>query len=240
MTTIHGLNRDKGLDLVLHTPGGDGAATESIVDYLRKMFANNVRAIVPQLSMSGGTMIALSCKSIVMGKQSSLGPIDPQIRGVPAHGAIEEFLQAFRETKDDPSKIPIWQARIAQYPPAFIGECQKAIEWSYEMVRKWLLTGMFREEVDRNQLQEVERRVTNIIKEFGDHALTKSHTRHIPLQKCKEMGLKIETMEDDQDLQEAILTLHHITMRTLTDTPAIKIVENHEGKAYILSRLPGV
>jgi ClpP class serine protease len=41
MTTIHGLNRDKGLDLVLHTPGGDGAATESLVDYLRKMFANH-------------------------------------------------------------------------------------------------------------------------------------------------------------------------------------------------------
>lgn len=35
-------------------------------------------------------MIALSCKSIVMGKQSSLGPIDPQIKGVSAHGAIED------------------------------------------------------------------------------------------------------------------------------------------------------
>ena len=108
------------------------------------------------------------------------------------------------------------------------------------MVKEWLLTGMFKEEVDKNQRQEVEQRINNIIKEFGDHALTKSHTRHIPLQKCKEMGLRIETMEDDQDLQEAILTLHHITMRTLTDTPAMKIVENHEGKAYILSRIPGV
>ena len=154
---------------------------------------------------------------------------------MPAHGAIEEFLEAFSETKDDPSKIPIWQARIAQYSPAFIGECHKAIEWSYEIVKEWLLNGMFREEIDNNQRLEVEQRINNIIKEFGDHVLTKSHARHISLQKCKDMNLKIESMEDDQDLQEAILTLHHITMRTLTDTPALKIVENHEAKAYILT-----
>src|SRR5262245_41726919 len=34
MTTIHKMDRKKGLDLVLHTPGGDVAATESLVDYL--------------------------------------------------------------------------------------------------------------------------------------------------------------------------------------------------------------
>lgn len=40
-------------------------------------------------------------------------------------------------------------------------------------------------------------------------------------------------MEDNQDLREAILTLHHITMRTITDTPTVKIVENQQKKAYI-------
>lgn len=77
MTCIHGLDRNKGLDLVLHTPGGTMAATESIVDYLRSMFGTNIRAVIPQLAMSGGTMIACSCKEIVMGKHSSLGPLDP-------------------------------------------------------------------------------------------------------------------------------------------------------------------
>lgn len=32
MTAIHDLDRTKGLDLVLHTPGGDLAATESLVE----------------------------------------------------------------------------------------------------------------------------------------------------------------------------------------------------------------
>ena len=32
MAAIHGMDRRKGLDLFLHTPGGDLAATESLVD----------------------------------------------------------------------------------------------------------------------------------------------------------------------------------------------------------------
>jgi ClpP class serine protease len=48
MTVIHGLDRSKGLDLILHTPGGETAATESIVEYLHSMFGDNIRAIVSQ------------------------------------------------------------------------------------------------------------------------------------------------------------------------------------------------
>lgn len=90
MLGIHQLDRTKGLDLILHTPGGGVAATESLVDYLRQMFGRDIRAIVPQMAMSAGTMIACSCKSIVMGKHSNLGPVDPQFMGFPAIGVIEE------------------------------------------------------------------------------------------------------------------------------------------------------
>ena len=40
MSTIQDMDRDKGLDLILHTPGGDVAATESLIDYLTTMFDN--------------------------------------------------------------------------------------------------------------------------------------------------------------------------------------------------------
>lgn len=74
MNAICGMDRSRGLDLVLHAPGGDLAATEAIVSYLRDCFGNDICAIVPQLAMSAGTMMACSCKEIVMGRQSSLGP----------------------------------------------------------------------------------------------------------------------------------------------------------------------
>lgn len=97
MSVIYKLDRSKGLDLILHTPGGDTAATESIVHYLRSMFGTDIRAIVPQISMSAGTMIVCACKEIIMGKHSNLGPIDPQFNGIPCHGVIEEFDRAKRE-----------------------------------------------------------------------------------------------------------------------------------------------
>ena len=107
MTAVHKLDSSKGLDLILHTPGGEVAATESIIDYLTKKF-DDIRVIVPQLAMSGGTMIACASNKIVMGKQSSLGPIDPQFNGLPAHGILEEFKQAHEGIKKDNSKIALW------------------------------------------------------------------------------------------------------------------------------------
>ncbi|MEI2760727.1 SDH family Clp fold serine proteinase [Methanothrix soehngenii] len=104
MTVTHKLDRSKGLDRILHTPGGETAATESLVDYLRSMWGTNVRAIIPQLAMSAGTMIACSCNEIIMGKQSSLGPIDPQFKGIPAHGVVEEFIRAHTEIRADPEQ----------------------------------------------------------------------------------------------------------------------------------------
>ena len=61
MQVVHRLDKSKGLDLILHTPGGQIAATESIVTYLKSIFGNDIRAFIPQLAMSAGTMIALSC-----------------------------------------------------------------------------------------------------------------------------------------------------------------------------------
>jgi membrane-bound ClpP family serine protease len=229
MTVIHKLDRSKGLDLILHTPGGDTAATESIVDYLYSMFGNDIRAIVPQLAMSAGTMIACSCKEIIMGQQSSLGPIDPQFGGIPAHGIVEEFKRAYAEIKADPVKAAIWQPIVAKYNPTLVGECEKAIDWSEKMVEYWLCRNMLSTEFDNKTI------INNIIKELGDHAVNKSHARHLSMNKCKEIGLKIIEMETDQELQDLILSVHHICIHTLGATNAFKIIENHEGIAFIQS-----
>lgn len=229
MTVIHKLDRSKGLDLILHTPGGETAATESIVDYLHSMFGNNIRAIVPQLAMSAGTMIACSCKEIIMGQQSSLGPIDPQFGGIPAHAIVEEFKRAYNEIKADPVKAAVWQPIVAKYNPTLIGECEKAIDWSEKMVENWLDSNMLSTEPDKKKI------IDNIIKELGDHAVNKSHARHLSMKKCKDIGLKIIEMESDHELQDLILSIHHICIHTLGATNAFKIIENQDGIAFIQS-----
>lgn len=229
MNCIHQLDKTKGLDLILHTPGGDAAATESLVDYLRSIFGSNIRAIIPQLAMSAGTMIACACKEIVMGKHSSLGPIDPQIGGIPAHGIVEEFQRAFNEIKADGNKAAVWQPIIHKYPPTIVGECEKALEWSNQMVREWLRSGM----LSGLPTAEVDTLIGTILGELGDHALTKSHARHLSYEKCKQIGLKVIALEDDPTLQDAVLSVHYSAIHTLTTTPAYKLIENHDGIAFI-------
>lgn len=226
MSVIYQLDRRKGLDLVLHTPGGDTAATESLVDYLHSMFTD-IRAIVPQLALSAGTMVACASREIIMGKHSSLGPIDPQINGIPAHGILEEFCRAKEEILKDPATVPLWQPIITKYPPTLIGECEKAIAWCNEMTRDWLLRGMF------NGIKEARSAVCKIVTELADHSVTKTHARHLSAEHCRNIGLKVMKLEDDHKLQKAVLSLHHSCIHTLGSTSAFKLIENHNGIAFI-------
>jgi hypothetical protein len=227
MTTINKLDVSKGLDLVLHTPGGDTAATESIVEYLWQIFQGNIRCFVPQMAMSAGTMIACSCKEIWMGKQSSLGPVDPQFGGIPAHGVIEEFTRAYNEIVNDPRTIPVWQPVIAKYGPAFIGECEKAVKWSTSLVIEWLGRNMLAGDPQKDQI------IQNIVTELIDHSVSYAHNRHLSITKCKEIGLIVKELESDQKLQDKVLSVHHIYSHTLNSTAAFKIIENHLSTAYI-------
>src|SRR6266446_6579275 len=109
-------------------------------------FGTNIRAIVPQISMSGGTMIVLAGREIVMGHHSNLGPIDPQIGGRPAIAILEEFERARNEIAANPSNAFLWQPILQQYPPTLLSQAQHAIQWSQEIGRKTLVDGMFKDD----------------------------------------------------------------------------------------------
>ena len=232
MNAVHGLNRAKGLDLFLHTPGGDFAATESMVHYLRQIFGTNIRCFIPQLAMSGGTMMACACKEIFMGKESNIGPIDPQFGGIPAHGVIAEFQEAIDAIKKDPSSIPIWQVIIGKYHPTFVGECRNAIVLASEIVKNWLETGMFEGDA------AAAKKAAGVVNKLNNHSDTKMHARHIHAEEAKSFGLKITMLEEDDQLQDLVLTVHHAYMHTFSAAPAVKIVENHLGHAVVNNAAP--
>lgn len=76
--------------------------------------------------------------------------------------------------------------------------------------------------------------VDNIMRELGDHSVSLAHNRHLSSEKCKEIGLKVFQLESDQQLQDKVLSVHHIYFHTLSSTPAFKIIENQNGMAFIL------
>jgi len=84
---------------------------------------------------------------------------------------------------------------------------------------------------DAKRAEKIER----IVEELTNHALSLSHARHLSPATCVEMGLKVDMLEDDQRLQDAVLSLHHAYMLTMSQTAAFKIIENHKGAAFIKS-----
>jgi ClpP class serine protease len=155
MLCIHELDRTKGLDLILHTPGGNVAATESLVVCLRQMFGNDIRAIVPQIAMSAGTMIACSCKEIVMAKHSSLGPVDPHFNGIPAVGVLEEIKKAYEQIAENISYVHVWNPILSQLPPSFVQQCEWAVERSKSFLQETLKENMFSDLPDRARRRAV-------------------------------------------------------------------------------------
>jgi hypothetical protein len=227
MSVVPGLDRDLGLDLLLQTPGGDMAATETLVVYLRQSFGTDIRVIIPQIAMSAGTVISCAAKEIVMGAHSNLGPFDPQIGPIAAHAVTEEFERAGREMSEDASKAMLWQPILQKYDIGLVTKAERAIEMADIVVRDSLQSGMFAGEPD------AEARAEQVVESLGSYAVTKMHARHVDRPKARAIGLKITDLEDDPDLEEAVLSLHFACLVTFELTNAIKIIENHAGTAVV-------
>ena len=221
------------LDLILHSPGGSPGAAEGIVAYLRSRFSH-IRVIVPQLAMSAATMISCAADEIMMGKHSFLGPTDPQLllgtplgtRQIPAQAVLDQFDKAQRECSD-PAKLSAWLPMLSQYGPDLLAQCETALELSRELVSTWLAKYMFRHRDDR---AEFARTVSDWL---SDHKQFKSHSRHLSRSDLSERGLSVLSLEDDEQLQDLGLSVFHAATHAFAATPAVKIVENHAGRAFI-------
>ena len=146
MAAVHGLDCRKGLLLILHTPGGMAEAAQTIVDYLRSKFSA-IDALIPTYSMSAGTMIALGCDRIIMGRQSQLGPTDPQLllgdRSFSAHSLVEQFEEAKADISNNPALAHAWAPVLGAFGPALLQEARKSISYGETLVRNWLKQYMF-------------------------------------------------------------------------------------------------
>jgi len=152
--------------LIIHTPGGLALASTQIANALVK-HKGPVRVIIPHYAMSGGTLIALAADEIIMDPNAVLGPVDPQLQGIPAASVIKVLEKKELKDIDDQTII---MADIAE----------KAIKQMVSYV-KWLLTenGMDEEKAERIALE----------------LATGKYTHDFPLgvEKLRELGLNIST-----------------------------------------------
>jgi ClpP class serine protease len=235
MATLYGMQWEKGLTLLLHTPGGLTNAAETVVEYLYQKF-QYIEVIIPTFAMSAGTMISLAANKIIMGRQSQLGPIDPQMplsnRFVSAQSVVDQFEEAKEEILKDPKVAPVWYPILQSIGPALIQEAKNAIGYSQRMVENWMKLRMFKADEHR------EKKAKQIAKFFRDASVHLSHGRRISREEAKKQGVIVEELENNQNLQEAVLSAYHLITLAFEKSPATKLIESNHDRRWIKNWIP--
>jgi len=243
MNALYGASTDKGLNLILHTPGGVPNAVESIVEYLHSKFSY-IEVIVPYLAMSGGAMISLASNLLVLGRQSQLGPIDPQIAiGNKTHSARairEGFSQAKEDIESDTKLAHLWAPILQNMGPSLIVEADKALSYSKELVINWLKKRMFSDNDDGRKNKIVNDIGAYFTAEETEHGSIHTHGQRIGIQKLQDLGMQVEMLENGQDLQTAVLTAYHLMTLIFETTTSAKFITSNNGKMWAKQHLSQV
>lgn len=235
MTGLNGLNSEKKearkLLLLIHSNGGSLEATEKIVSYLRSKY-HHITAVVPRTAMSAATLLCCACDEIIMGKQSAIGPIDPQINGIPAHAILTEFEKAEKDIAVRPEAAPIWLERIKNLPFGILTMCEVTNKLSKEKAISWLTSFMFKGELEA---EDKSKAIAEWLGSFQNH---NTHGHPISIVEAQKHGLKVKALEDDSKLQDLVLSVFHAAMITFAMTSCIKMVENQNGLGRYLGFRP--
>ena len=229
---------ERGLVRILHTPGLNPNAVESIVEYLHAKF-DRIEVVVPYLAMSGGAMISLAGDLLLLGKQSQLGPIDPQFivdnEVYSAREIQEAFARAREHIESDTRLAHLWAPILQNMGPSLVVEADKNLRYSQELVANWLCKRMLSDIAkDKDRKAKAE----NIAAYFNaertsDHGQVHVHGQRIGAAKLEELGLTLEFLEDNQDLQNDVLTAYHLMTLIFEMSNSLKFIASDKGKMWV-------
>lgn len=212
-------DENKDIDIIIVTPGGSAQQVAKFVDKLRPRF-QKVSFILPNMSMSAGTIFVMSGDEIIMGPNAYIGPIDPQ---VPNKDGIFVPAQAILALKDDIQKRGEESLKKGQNPPwsdlqilrqmdaKEIGNALSASQYSIELVKNYLYRYKFNTWVkhssDGRPVTDEDKRIKaeEIATHLCSHKEWKSHSRGITrVAAWEECKIKITHTEEIEGLDRAI------------------------------------
>lgn len=158
-------NKGKGKDvlLLLLSPGGSIEPAYQISTLCKAYSKNRFVTVVPRRAKSAATLIAIGADEIHMGPLSQLGPIDPQLGGLPALGVV----QAIERIASLAQKFPGSSEMFARYLKLAltveqIGYCERIGEAAVQYAIKLLGT--------KPSLKGKEQKIANdLVYEYKDH-----------------------------------------------------------------------
>ena len=221
---INSIKDSKSVDVLLHSPGGRPDATERIVTILRNRF-EEVNFLIPHSAYSAATMLALSGNSILLHHSATLGPIDPQINGIPARSikrGFEKIKEKIRE--EGPESLPAYIPLIEKYSIELLELCEDSEKLSKELVTAWLKEYMFNN--DKNATGKIKKAV-DYFSDYDKHLL---HSRPLSLKKLEKFNLNIKFA--DPVLQELLWEAYILLNGFFNMTPFVKLYETLHGVSW--------
>lgn len=217
-------NLPKKLKLVIHTPGGRVDASTKIAKYLQKNF-DEIVAYVPYEAASGGTILCLTAKKIVMCSTSSLTPIDPQvvykgqrISATTYKQIADEFKNTFSTLSPDEIPSP-FQQMINQFDPIMYKEMEKTVFDSLTVA-----VDLLKKTRNAKTDEEMEK-IYGIAFALGKTTLPHSHL--IDVDDAKEMQLPID--DSSEELENLQLFKQWVSSK-LNDRETNHIIETYSPK----------
>lgn len=212
------------VDILIHSPGGVAEATERIVSLLRNRFTN-VCFLVPHSAYSAATMLALSGNEIILHPSATLGPIDPQIGGVPARSIRRGFDKVRELLKEEgPEALPAYVPLLEKLTLQMLELCDDSLKLSQELVKEWLAQYMFGGQDGFSDIIE------KAVQYFSDYDIHKTHGRPLTLDKINPLGLKIRQAEPP--IRELMWEAHILLYGFFGITPFVKLFENNNGLSW--------
>ena len=216
--------QSESVNIFIVSNGGSVEATERIVHLLRERFKKLVRFIIPANAYSAATLISFSADEIIMDSMGTLGPIDPQINGIPARAILRAFETIEQRLKEEgPRALTAYIPLISKYDLHILEICKSAQEYSKELAKKWLSNYMLKGLDDDNKLNQ-------IVEFFSNYDIHKSHGRSINREKAREIiGQKVKYAEEIEGLSDLIRSLYNQYELWFDKTPFYKVFENARG-----------
>jgi len=133
--------KDKNVILFLISRGGDAEPAYQISKLCKSFAYDKFIAVVPRQAKSAATLVAIGADEIHMGPLGQLGPIDPQIGGLPALGVS----QALRTIASVAQQYPGSADMLARYLQMAltveqIGYCDRISESAVQYAERLLST----------------------------------------------------------------------------------------------------
>lgn len=214
MSVIREVDEHSRIIVILHTLGGYARPAQMLAtalkDHLRKskVRKDRVVAYVPYVAMSGGTMIALACDKIVMGRSASLGPIDTIFGSFPA--------EAYKHLVDEKGILATQDLFVL-----LAHEAGKYEEYAKQVSREII-----------NEHHKAEDKPENFL---ADHlsAGKMSHSQAISAKDAHDLGVNV-TLKDDlmKSVYEYVdARIRMINTRIEKDEALAKQQEQHGGTA---------